>query len=100
MRVTIFGKRWNLRFVPASELPRPRDRDGDCVVPATPADRMPYREMRIYDKLRGEERLNTLIHEFTHAADSEKREEFVEHFATDLARLLWRLGYRRAEDAA
>jgi hypothetical protein len=100
MRVTIFGKRWNLRFVPASELPRPRDRDGDCVVPATPADRMPYREMRIYDKLRGEERLITLIHEFDHAADPEKREEWVEHHSADLARMLWRLGYRGPDDAA
>jgi hypothetical protein len=92
---TIFGKRWRVRFVPASELPKPRDRDGDCVVPETPADKVPCREIRIYDKLRGREMLETLIHEVGHATWPEKREEWIEHHAADLARFLWRIGYRR-----
>jgi len=91
----IFGKRWRMLFVPASELPKPRDRDGECVVPETPAHRIPVREMRIYDKLTGQQMLETICHEFGHAADPEKREEFVTHYAADLSRLLWKLGYRR-----
>lgn len=101
MRFTLFGKRWNLRFVPASELPKVgglRDRDGDCVIPMTPADRVPYRDIRIYDKLRGQVMLETIIHESTHAAFPDLREEWVEHFAADVARLLWRLNYRRSDE--
>lgn len=92
MRVTIFGKRWNLNFVSTKELP---GKDGDCVIPRTPAEKIPYREMRVHDRLSGQELLVTLIHEFDHAADPEKREEWVEHHAADLGRMLWRLGYRR-----
>lgn len=86
MRVTILGKSWNLRFV-ANLANR-----GDCA----PPDRK-GKEIRISSNLGGEERLEVLIHEFVHAAGWHLDEAFVERFAEDVARELWRLGYREGE---
>ena len=44
--------------------------------------------------LHGEERLEVLLHELVHAAGWHIDEAFVERFASDAARALWRLGYR------
>lgn len=43
------------------------------------------------------ERLDTIIHEVAHAALPDHDEAFIEQFGTDLARILWRLGYRQGE---
>ena len=83
MRVKILGKFWRLRFAPnmASR--------GDC----DPPDKR-GKEIRIASSLRGEEKLEVLIHEMVHAAGWHIDEEFVDRFAKDAARALWRLGYR------
>jgi hypothetical protein len=47
--------------------------------------------------LRGEERLEVLLHELVHAAGWHLGESIVEQFANDAARALWRLGYRDVE---
>lgn len=86
MRVQILNKRWWLRFAPNM------GNRGDCDGP-----HKPDKEMRIASELRGSERLEILIHEITHAADWHKDEEFVDQFAHDMARILWRLGYRGPE---
>ena len=83
MRITILGKRWNLRFAPNMG-----DR-GDCDPPTAT-----NKEIRIASSLRCEERLEVLIHEMVHAAGWHIDETFVEQFACDVARVLWRLGYR------
>jgi hypothetical protein len=44
--------------------------------------------------LQGEEKLEVVIHELVHAAGWHIDEEFTEIFAKDVARVLWRLGYR------
>jgi hypothetical protein len=62
---------------------------GDCDAPTTP-----NKEIRIASNLRGEERLEVLIHEMVHAAGWHIDETFVEQFASDAARALWRQGYR------
>ena len=49
-------------------------------------------------RLRGEHRLEVIIHELRHAADWGRDEGFVDQESKDLARVLWRLGYRRADD--
>jgi hypothetical protein len=94
VRVGILGKWWTLRFVPASELPKgkdgARDCDGLCDKPTDKGKRI-----LVYDKLSEEETLETVVHEVLHAADWWKDEEWIEHAANDLARILWRLGYRR-----
>jgi hypothetical protein len=65
---------------------------GDCDPP-----NQPNKEIRISSALRGEERLEVLIHELVHAAGWHIDETFVERFARDAARAFWRLGYRDQE---
>ena len=48
-------------------------------------------------RLRGEEELEVTIHEALHAASWDLAEECVLETGTDIARLLWRLGYRKVE---
>ena len=83
MRISILGKRWNLRFAPNMAA------RGDCDPPTAPG-----KEIRIASSLRDQERLEVLIHEMVHAAGWHIDETFVERFASDAARVLWRLGYR------
>jgi len=83
MRVKVLGKIWRLRFAPNMGA------RGDCDPPSAPG-----KEIRISSSLLGEERLEVLIHEMLHAAGWHIDESFVEQFACDAARALWRLGYR------
>lgn len=46
----------------------------------------------------GVDRLETIIHEATHAACPWMREWLVLSFSKDMARLLWRLGYRNVNE--
>ena len=85
MRITLLGKRWNLRFIPLRKVA------GDCDSPNTP-----NKEIRIDSRLKGEHQLEILIHECRHAADWSRDEEYIAAEARDLARVLWKLGYRRA----
>ena len=81
--VKILGKRWFLRFA------RNLANRGDIDPPHVAA-----KAIRIDAALSGEERLEVLLHEFIHAAGWHLDESFVEQFAADAARALWRLGYR------
>ena len=85
MTIRLLGKRWKLRFVPNLT------NRGDC----DPPDR-PSKEIRVSSGLRGEERLEVTLHELLHAAGWHIDEGFVEQFAGDAARALWRLGYRNS----
>ena len=84
MRVKLLGKTWELRFC------RLRTARGDCDAPDTCS-----KEIRIHNGLRDEELLEVIIHECRHAADWRIDESYIEREARDLARVLWRLGYRR-----
>lgn len=83
LHAVIMGRRWHVRFVPLRKV------DGDC----DPPDR-PNKQIRIDSRLRGEKRLEIIIHESKHAGGWFRSEEFVLQESKDLARLLWRLGYR------
>ena len=83
--VTIRGKRWRFELVTL-----PRGRDGDCHVQP--------RQIRIRKSLKGQHKLDVIIHEILHAADWDKTEEWVDSTASDIARVLWRLGYREGTD--
>jgi hypothetical protein len=87
MRVKVLGKIWRLRFAPNMGA------RGTCDPPSAPG-----KEIRISSSLRGEERLEVLIHELLHGAGWHIDESFVEQFASDAARVLWRLGYRDSGD--
>ncbi len=87
MRVKVLGKVWQLRFAPNMA------NRGDC----EPPDKR-GKEIRISSSLRGEQRLEVLVHELLHAAGWHIDESFVEQFARDAARTLWRVGYRNADE--
>ena len=82
-RVQILGKRWTLRFTPTS------DEFGHCDPPDKPG-----KEIVVDSRLTGEQRLDVILHECLHAADWRADEDYIEEQARDLARVLWRLGYR------
>lgn len=85
-RLKILGKVWRLRFSPNLA------NRGDCDPPHQPG-----KEIRVSSTLRGEELLEVLLHELVHAAGWHLDESFVERFAADVARALWRLGYRNGQ---
>ena len=61
-------------------------------------DRGPKRYIYVDSHLKGLAELETWIHEAEHAEDRDASEQKVERRAKNIARLLWRLGYRKAED--
>lgn len=58
------------------------------------------RVVKILTRLRGQDRLETTLHELVHTASWPLDETFVEQFAVDAARVLWRLGYRNIDEVA
>ena len=88
MRVKILKRFWRFLFVSVADLPR--GADGECDDPTTPD-----KSIRVWEKLQGERQLAVTVHETLHAADWHKSEEWIEEVSNDLARILWRLGYRR-----
>lgn len=87
MRITICGKRWNLRRVPYLG-----DARGDCSSPNVKG-----KEIRVLSGLKDEEELEVLIHEMLHASNWSLDETHVSTVAEDIASALWKLGYRKAE---
>lgn len=86
MRVKLLGKWWKLLFIPMYFR-------GECDPPNTKG-----KEIRIRKTLRGEERLEVLIHESLHAVNWSLDEEHVNEISQDIARLLWRLNYRSLDE--
>jgi hypothetical protein len=50
--------------------------------------------IRIDERAEGEQRLDVIIHDMLHACDWSRDEVHVKQQARDMARALWRLGYR------
>jgi hypothetical protein len=59
----------------------------------------PHRRICLDSKLQGEEELEVYIHEFLHACFWDMDESAIEEAGEDIARALWRLGYRKEEKA-
>lgn len=90
MQITILGKRWKLKLVDGRKMPTSL---GECEPPDSPR-----KEIRVRKNLRGLEMLDTCIHEMLHAADWTKDEDdWIAPVATDIAKALWKLGFRRSE---
>jgi hypothetical protein len=87
MKVRIMGKCWNLRFTPLWSV------RGQCFSPTTK-----WKEIQVDSRLRGEERLEILLHETLHAACWWLDEEHVSELARDQAKILFKLGYRMQDD--
>ena len=93
MIITILKRRWRVlrpRQITCDGEPQ----HGDCDSP----DR-PNKAIRIIKSLRDRVELETFLHEMLHASDWSKDESWVEEVAHDISQSLWRLGYRRIEDA-
>lgn len=87
------GKRmWFIRFVKSKDIPADRFGDSDGTLAAP--------QIRVRRSLRGQQMLDTIIHEALHASRPELAEEAVTQTATDVARLLWKIGYRQQGDQA
>lgn len=89
MRVTILGKRWNLKFVPRSLR---RGWFGQCSSPD-----QPNRTITVESGHPPERELNVVIHECLHATCFPLDEEYVTSAANDISRILWRLGWRKQQ---
>jgi hypothetical protein len=85
MRVVIRNKAYQLQFTPKIE----QGAKGMCDAPTAAGKRI-----RILERLKGQDRLETIIHELLHACYWDMDEEAIHHPAADIARVLWRLGYR------
>lgn len=88
----IAGKRWKLSFVTARDLPR--GTVGLCDPPDTVG-----KTIRILKGQTPRDELDTIIHEVLHASMWDVCEEKVLEFASDLERILTRLGYKRELNA-
>ncbi len=86
--VTVRGKRWKLRSCKLSK--------GTCGETDWPTE--VGKEIRISQNLSGLELLDTIIHELFHCGHWDIDESVVEEFSTDVARILWSLGYRAPWD--
>lgn len=89
MFLTVAHKRYELLFTP--KLP--------CFGICSPPDDS-GKKIEIRASLKGQALLSTLLHELLHAADWTKDEEWIDQTGEDLARALWRLGYRRMSEPA
>lgn len=90
MRIKIRGKFWNLRF-PRLDTKIHR---GYC----DPPNKI-NKEIVVASQLEGLEKLDIVLHELLHAAGWDVFDEsFVAQTAADLARVLWRLGYRNEHE--
>lgn len=85
MNIRLLWRRWVLRFVP-NLGPKKR---GDVDPPWKTG-----KAIRIQSGLRGQEKLEIIIHECLHAAFWMIDEEYVHTFAEDIAKVLWDLGLR------
>jgi hypothetical protein len=92
-RITVRGRRYLLRFVAVREMQN-KGALGEC----DPPDR-PGKEIRILKRLRGQERLDTIIHELLHAGHWDLKEDAVNELASDIARVQTQLGYSDVGEA-
>lgn len=105
MQFKVMGKRWLLVWIAkgATFVSR-RDKNGKEQKMSKTDDGMteaPWlknKRMFLRHGLREKRKLETAIHEFTHAADWPKDEEWVAQFGHDLAKFLYTLGVRFTEE--
>jgi hypothetical protein len=85
MHVNVRGKRWNLVFERISGKTA-----GLCDPPTELK-----KKIIIHDNLSEQETLRVICHEVLHAAYWDMDESAIDEASADLAKILWKLGYRR-----
>lgn len=91
-RVQINGRRWRIRLVKSSEIPR--DRLGDCDHPPGP-----HPTIRVRRNLSQRQMLEILLHELLHASRPELDESAIAQSAKECAAGLYAMRYRRRTNA-
>lgn len=86
MRIKLFERYWNLVKI---HMPT---KFGLC----DPPDKR-GKKIRICSSLRGQHKLEILIHEMLHGCDFYKDELWIKTAARDITNVLWRLGYRETD---
>lgn len=87
----ILGKHWEIVWLRRlRRLPDGKTAAGWCDPPDSAG-----KQIRIRDGMDEETELDTLIHEMLHAAAWHVREDLVDQFASDAARVLTKLGWRK-----
>jgi hypothetical protein len=81
--IDVRGKKWTLATIPLKGL------WGNCDHPT-----MKRKQITIDPRQTGLTVLDTLLHEYLHAAQPDLSELAVEEIATGAAKMLWDLGYR------
>jgi len=89
MHVTVRGKRWELVF---EKIKESKDHVGYCESP-----KQKNKKIVIHSSLSEQETLRVVCHELMHAAHWDLDEEAIDTASADIARVLWKLGYRRQE---
>jgi hypothetical protein len=105
MRFMVMGKRWLLVWVAKGvAFVARRDKDGaeqrmsKTDDGLTEGPWLSHKRIFLRHGLRGKRKLETAIHEFTHAADWSKDEEWVTQFGHDMCNFLWSIGVRFTEE--
>ena len=105
MRFMVMGKRWTLVWVAkgisfvARRMGDKEQKMGKTDDGMTEAPWFKNKRVFLRRGLKGKRQLETAIHEFTHAADWSKDEEWVTQFGRDLANFLHSLGVRFTEES-
>ncbi len=96
MRVRILGRIWRLLFLPRRRIAHLCGGRGASQVQGyTEHPTTKRKRILVSSDLPEPVELEVIIHECLHAADWSKDEEWVEAAGADIARVLWRLGWRR-----
>lgn len=91
-RLTINGRKWRIKLVPAREMPR--DALGDCDHPPGP-----HPTIRVRRNLSQRQMLEILLHELLHASRPELDESAIAQSAKECAAGLYAMRYRRRTNA-
>lgn len=93
MQITLLGKRWKLHFLPLGRF----GHESEVVLGMCDPPNKPHKEIRVDSRLKDQELLEVLLHEMLHAVDWHQSEEIIASQAHDIAKVLWKLGYRQNE---
>lgn len=89
MRFKLRGQTFRLDFVPEAQMGNNR---GDCGPPRADGK---SRRIRIQEGLPSQEELEIIIHELGHGSVWDLDEECITTMARDMAKVLWKLGWRK-----
>ena len=68
--------------------------EGLCTFPDSDCNEKAERSITISPKLKGRRKLDVIIHESLHAEDPNATEGWVDTAASNIASLVWKLGFR------